>query len=330
MPTIRKVTSKTLGVRWRAEVWINGKRQSKRFATKPEAVAWAYQREAELANDGRLVHGQTFGNAFARYAEEVSPKKRGFRAEIIRLNRLGRDPIALKQVKYINLEDADQYRDRRLKQVQASSVTREMGLMATVLRQAVKWRWISEYPWGQFEWPKKPQPRNKVYSQSEIERLKEVAGVGDDTPITNRSHQAIMAFLFSIETAARASEVTGLEWSDVDLKRRVAHLRETKNGESRDIPLSSAARAIIERMPRHHARPFALTPAVLSQVFMRIRKKAGIDDGTYHDSRRTACTRLAKKLEPMDLAKVSGHKDLKMLLNVYYRADAEALADLLD
>lgn len=330
MPNIRPIKSKTMGTRWRADVWIKGIRESKRFATKPEAVAWAYQREAEISTDGRLVQGQTMGAALTRYAKEDSPKKRGVKSEVVRLKRLGRDPIANHLIRDINLRTAEEYRDRRLKEVQPSSVTREMTVMAAVLRRAVKWDWIAAYPWDGFDWPRKNPPRSKVYTLKEIEAIMIAAGVNETSEITTRAQQAVMAFLFAIETAARQSEIARLEWSDIDLVRRVAHLSETKNGEPRDIPLSTQARTIVKRMPRHHIKPWPMSGDSISQHFMRVRKAAGIMDGTFHDSRRCACVRLAKKLAPMDLAKVTGHKDLKMLLNVYYRADAEALADLLD
>lgn len=48
------------------------------------------------------------------------------------------------------------------------------------------------------------------------------------------------------------------------------------------------------------------------------------------DSRHEASTQLAKALEnPMDLAKVTGHKDLKTLLNVYYNPTGDELAEKL-
>ena len=49
----------------------------------------------------------------------------------------------------------------------------------------------------------------------------------------------------------------------------------------------------------------------------------------FHDSRACALTRLSAKLSPLQLAKVSGHKDLKMILNVYYRETAEDIAKLI-
>lgn len=330
MPTIRQIKTKTKGIRWRADVWSGGTRESARFKTKPEAVAWAYKREAELATDRRIIQGQTYAMAMKRYADEVAAKKRGARAEGIRLERLKRQPIASKLLAHLTLTDAEEYRDQRLTEVQPGSVTREMVVMCSVLRKAVKWRWIDVYPWTDLEMPARPRSRTKVYNQDEIDLILETAGVASAEPIVTRIQQAAMAFAFAVETAMRQGEITSLEWPDIDLTKRVASLSMTKNGDPRRVPLSRRAVAIIERLPRHHTRPWPMSSDSLSQHFMRLRKLAGITDGTFHDARRTACTRMAKKLGPMDLAKVSGHRDLKMLLRVYYEPDAADLALLLD
>ncbi len=39
----------------------------------------------------------------------------------------------------------------------------------------------------------------------------------------------------------RQGEMLSLSWSDIDLDKRIGHLDMTKNGESRDVPLSTRA-----------------------------------------------------------------------------------------
>ena len=55
-----------------------------------------------------------------------------------------------------------------------------------------------------------------------------------------------------------------------------------------------------------------------------------VDGLNFHDMRREALTRLAAKLTVMELARVSGHRDLRILLQVYYSPDVRDLADKLD
>ena len=49
----------------------------------------------------------------------------------------------------------------------------------------------------------------------------------------------------AIETAMRQGEIVSLDWKHVDLNKPSAYLPETKNGESRGVPLSTTAVAII-------------------------------------------------------------------------------------
>ena len=44
--------------------------------------------------------------------------------------------------------------------------------------------------------------------------------------------------LFAVSTGARKGEILNLKWKDLDIERQTALFRETKNGESRTIPLS--------------------------------------------------------------------------------------------
>ena len=63
----------------------------------------------------------------------------------------------------------------------------------------------------------------------------------EDMPPKLKKQRVALAFLFAIETAMRAGELCNLGWEDTDFSRRVAHLELTKNGYSRDVPLSKKA-----------------------------------------------------------------------------------------
>lgn len=75
-----------------------------------------------------------------------------------------------------------------------------------------------------FELVRKPPPNN-----ARTRRI--VAAIGS----------SILAAIIrlAVETAVRRGGIVSLRWEHIDLKDRVAHLPKTKNGESRDVPLSS-------------------------------------------------------------------------------------------
>ena len=114
----------------------------------------------------------------------------------------------------------------------------------------------------------------------------------------------------------RRSEILGLLWTNVDLEKRVAHLLMTKNGESRGVPLSSRAVAILRALPPScTGRVFGeLTVEALKLSFKRAVRRAGIDGLRLHDLRHEATSRFFEKgLNVMEVASVTGHKTLQML-----------------
>lgn len=80
---------------WRAEVYVNGVRDSAVGDTKAEAQAWALKRETELRSiaTGQGSKTHTVGDVLAEYRDKLSSKKRGERCERLRLELIGRKKI---------------------------------------------------------------------------------------------------------------------------------------------------------------------------------------------------------------------------------------------
>ena len=113
--------------------------------------------------------------------------------------------------------------------------------------------------------------------------------------------------------------------------KRTAHLDETKNGSSRDVPLSRRAMALLEKLRGlDDVSVFNLSNATRDSLFRRARDSAGIENLHFHDTRREALSRMAGKFSAHELAKISGHKDVNILINTYYKADIEEFASRLD
>ena len=136
------------------------------------------------------------------------------------------------------------------------------------------------------------------------------------------------AFLFAIESGMRAGEIVGMRWDAVDLERRVVTLPMTKNGDARQVPLSSEAVRLLKALPEGEP-VFQLSSQNLDALFRKMRDRAAIEGLNFHDSRHEAITRLSRKLDVLALAKMVGHRDIKMLQR-YYDATAEELARRLD
>lgn len=313
------------GKSWRAHVSFGGATRTKTFKTKAEASDWAHQAEQELrALAGGMSLTHTVGDAFNRYAREVSPGKRGERWELLRLAALGRDELAAVKLCEVRPADVAQWRDRRLKSVTGSTVNREMNLISNVFSVAVKeWHWLKESPTKQVRRPKESPPRDRLISDREVELL--LVALGYQPGLDTVGARVGRALLFALETAMRASEICSLDKTAVSGK--VARLAMTKNGFPREVPLSKRAREIWEEAG---SDGFGVLPRQIDANFRKARKRAGLDDVHFHDTRHTALTRMAwiPGMDPLKLAKISGHRDINQLA-AYFNTPAEQMADLL-
>jgi integrase len=144
-----------------------------------------------------------------------------------------------------------------------------------------------------------------------------------------------LLFTLALETAMRMSEMYTLTVDQVMLSKRSIALERTKNGDSRQVPLSSVAMDALREWLERGGRslPGQVFPwfnpeapvrdqerrrvtTRLSQQFQRIFAYAGITDLTFHDLRHEATCRLYErtKFSDIQIARVTGHKDPRMLL----------------
>lgn len=161
-------------------------------------------------------------------------------------------------------------------------------------------------------------------------------------------------FEFALETAMRQGEILALDWAHVELDGQTAHLPRTKNGQARTVPLSKRATEILRERRQAAAAAqkgvapsrgpaFPLSTEALKQAWARTVKRARsayesecaesgqepdrrLLDLRFHDLRHEATSRLAEKLtNVIELAAVTGHKDIRMLQR-YYHPRASELA----
>lgn len=325
---------KKSGSGWRAQVAILGTRDSKTFSTKGEAVSWSAERETQIRREkaSGIVSRKTCGDAFDRYGREVSPSKKNPRWEQTRLATLGEEPIGERRLKDIPLAELSsdmlgKWRDKRLSidQVAGSTVNRDFSLISNVFTVARKeWKWMGASPTTDVRRPANPTPRDRRISMDEIERITLSSGF-DECQAVQVKQRAGVAFLFAIETAMRAGEICGLRTTDVE--GRVAKLDNTKNGTKRQVPLSKRALELLTYLPPvdDTGLLFGISAASLDANFRKIKTAASIDGLTFHDTRHEAITRLAAKLNVLELARMVGHRDLKML-QIYYNETAAEIA----
>lgn len=316
------------GDKYRAIVRKRGYTQTATFTRRRDAEHWARETEIAIENGTFEVYESlTFGDILARYMAEVTPAKKSAEKEMKRLKAFVRDfpRLANKPVEHLNRRDIALWRDARLQEVRPSSVKREWNTLSAAYTHAIKvWGLaLPENPFRQVLRPKAAKPRHQRITPDEVARFLHAFGYDGTRPPKRQREKVAWAFLFAIETAMRAGEICKL--APDDIRGNLAHLHDTKNGSDRLVPLSSEALRLLALIEL----PLGLTPAQVDALYRKYRP-AELAHIRFHDTRHEALSRMAKKIaNPMTLAKISGHKDVNILMNVYYNTTAEDLAGLL-
>lgn len=325
MATIRK-----RGRSWQVQIRLRGHSANGSFNTKRQAEAWAADTEYQIraGTFGKLVDG-TFGDLMGRFAREVSPGRAGARWERIRLEKLRGYPIAVVPLSDLRTEHFAAFRDRRLREVSPASVNREINLLGAVCRYALReWHLLDHHPIQGLVRPRDPRPRDRRISDDEVRRVCLALDWRERAPET-RQQEVAWAFLVALETAMRLGEILALTDGDVDLVGRYVTVQQSKNGDKRHVPLTRRAVELFGLVAGRSGRLVEVRRDVASALFRRGRTAAEIHDMTFHDSRHEALTRLARKLDVLDLARMVGHRDPKSLM-IYYNATATEIASRLD
>jgi integrase len=311
--------------------------QSRTFNSKEEAQKWARSIEAEMDKgiyiDRNEAEKNTLYAVLERYAREVSPTKKGGEIEKLRIASIMRQKFTQTKMAALSSRTIATWRNARLCEVSGSTVKREMGLVSSVINHARReWEIQCENPFSLVKRPREGRERDRRFEDDEETRLLAALDIENGKPGGEGARNPWIKplVLFAIETAMRRSELLSLEWANVDKTKRTAKLPDTKNGESRVVPLSSVALGILEKLPVSlDGRVFPTTADAIKKAFPRACARAGIDDFHFHDLRHEATSRLAKKLSNViELSRVTGHKDLKMLAR-YYHTRPEELAEKL-
>lgn len=210
-----------------------------------------------------------------------------------------------------------------------------IGGLVRVLSQAIDWALRKGYSTELTTNPIKLLPKGFAqYVDREVENLPR------DRRLEPGEYEKIIAllegdrrlmFVLAVETAMRLSEIYSLDAYQVDLGKRTVFLERTKNGDSRQVPLSSVAVAALQGFKGFgYGMVSTKTTSTLSQYFARVLKKAGCVGLHFHDLRAEATCRLFERtrLSDMQIARITGHRDPKVLMK-YARLRGSDLAEAL-
>ena len=318
----------------RGEVWWfdvlspNGERIRRSTGTKEEILAQEYHDrfKVELWQIARLgvKPRHKWDEAAVRWLKEQSHKAT-INTDKIHLRWMDRY-LGGKYVDAINRDLVDKIRDAKLAEgVTHATVNRLLEVLRAILRRCVnEWEWLDRAPYVKML--KEPTRRIRYLTHNEAQRL--LAHLPE--------HLADMA-AFSLATGLRRANVTGMQWSQIDLTRRLAwiHPDQAKARKAIAVPLNAEAVLLIRKwIGKHPTHVFSFNGRPIIQVSTKAWYKgleaAGIEDFRWHDLRHTWASWHVQNGTPLFALQELGGWESPEMVRRYAHLSADHLAPYAD
>jgi integrase len=315
------------GITYRVKVRLDGRTPASRSLTRlAPAKAWAAETESAMRNglyasgSGRTLAEAIDGFLAAELADKKDPRMLHARVRWWR-GQLGsrrlRDLTPAHIADRLEALAAEPRRQRKpggaVRRRAAATVNRYRAAISAVLTWAGNQSppWISDNPARRTK--HRPEPAGRVRFLSPAERRALLAEAG-----ASASADLYLGVVLSLATGARQGEVLGLRWPDLDLNRATVTFRDTKNGDTRTVPLPRETVSLLE-VRRSSVSPDTdlVFPSArnrrksvdLRQGFAAACRRAGIVDFRWHDLRHSAASALADSgASLLDIGVVLGHR----------------------
>ena len=274
MATIRKRTQRDGLARYTVQIRKKGhKPVVATFGRLEDAKKWARDAETKVERNVYFAEDEatrrTLDETITRYLKESAKQKdRHERERQLQWWRGQIGPLTLSQITPSKLSEckamlvagtyskSDEPGATRFSRAPAT-VNRYLSALSHVLSVAEReWQWISYNAMRRVSKLKEPRGRVRYLSDDERHALLTACS-------RSKNRNLLPIVMLALLTGARKGEITSLKWSQIDSKRRVAVLHETKNGERRVLPLARPAWEALEshgKVRRIGLLPVSQTP----------------------------------------------------------------------
>ena len=314
-----------------ARVRIKGyPQQTATFSRKTDAKLWQVKTKASV-RDGKYfsqaeAKRHTLADLVERYVQTVLGSK-SHKVQVQYAQQLEKWCSMIGELALAEITPAliSECRDKLANEVTTrgrlrsqASVNRYIAALSSAYSLADReWQWVDENPVVKLSKLKEDRGRDRLLAEEELGRLLEACRKSSNKDL-------YLAVVISLSTGARKMEIWGLRWRDVDLNTGQATLRETKNRQTRSVPIQGYAlelmkqKSRVRRIDTDFVFPSTVDPQKpfdFRRAWEAVLRKAEIDDFRWHDLRHSAGSYLAMSgASVMDIAEILGYKTLQMAM----------------
>lgn len=303
------------GTTWYIDYYAGYKRRREKIGpSKRQAETVLKKRMVQVA-ENRFLEVEKFEKIkFEKmtelYLENYSkPNKKSSRRDVTSINNL-KPFFAGKYLHEITPLDMEKYKRGRQGKVSNATVNREVACLKHIFTKAIEWGIVKKNPGKKVKLLRERNTRLRYLDEKEIRRLYD-ACAEHLKPIV----------IVALNTGMRKEEILSLKWKDLDYRIRTISILDTKNGESRKIPMNDSVYRTLLDIGKKADSPWVFCKkngeryGNVRKAFEGARKRAGIVDFRFHDLRHTFASHLV--MAGVDLRTVQellGHKSFEMTL----------------
>jgi integrase len=316
---------------WWVQYFDHGRRRRERVGRKSDAVKLYAKRKTEILRGDKLPELQWRRVTFGKLLDDVQPyintlkSKRSYKYK----TKLARAAFGTRPAE--DIEPGEIERWIEVRGVSNATCNRWRAFFSLVFNEGMRSCKLRANPARLVRQKRETRGRERFLDQAkEYPRL--LAAMQEQYPAR------VPAFIFSVLTGARLGEQFRLCWKGVDFEHRRVTFLDTKNGEDRHVPMSSAVydllRALEPKKPQRRALVFgSLQEFCCATKTRRPRKPRqadhkeedspawfrelceeldpAVDEYTWHNNRHTFCSWLAIAGTPLKtIQKFAGHKSI--------------------
>ena len=350
MATIEKRVDSTGCTTYRVKVRVKGySPETASFLRRTDAKHWASNIESAM-REGRHFNKpeskvRTVSESIERYQKEVLPN---LKDQSNRSNHLAwwANEIGFKVLADIRASTISECREKlrrtpsdfgrhKGKVRSDTTVNRYLASLSALLSIAVReWDWLESNPCKNVKRGKEPRGRVRFLSHQErIDLLK--------TCENSKLPELKIIVLLAMTTGARRGEIMNLRWRHMDLKSNKMTLVDTKNGDTRSVPLVNPALKEIQYWAKvrsidedSYVFPGNTSdtkdkPVDFDKAWRLALNFAGVTDFRFHDLRHTTASYLAMNGAGIrEIGDILGHKSLAMVQRYSHLCDDHKRATL--
>jgi len=317
---------------WTSDFWCNGDRYKKSWGAISKTVAKEKDRkfrtevlEGKHNLKSKKVLFETFIEKYLEFARLNKKPKSAKRNEVsinmlmphfkgVMLNSI--NPLMLERYK----------KDRKEKGRAPGTVNRDIDCIKNMMKKAVEWGFLSQNPLRDVKRLREKSEKMWVLTPEEENRLLEAC---QNSPQRKKGKYLRDLVLFALHSGMRESEIFNVRKDRVDLKNRFVLVIDTKNNESRKVPVNDTLMEILERRMGdqgsdyifHNSKGKKLT--VLTSAFWYAIRKTGLTRiesekmirFRFHDLRHSFGSRLGMAGKDLKtIMEIMGHKTTKVAM----------------